>query len=448
MRFLYGDSTESTLELNYIELLQDALDFSADVVVASHRMRELRAGRRERESGAAQEIQRIEALATRVASALEGTGGAESSTGRCAADIERLARSAVDAEVGRVKSGLADDLGRLDAEIERERQACVRSLETLLLSHDLPKSKLRVRIGLADGTRYQARLQLESGMGLDAVLELDIASGTLFGEPVRVEKIVPNLEIKAPESKGLLHKKLTLVPKRLNKKVIVELMVGDDELQLKLRANPTLDDEGYDVTVSGGDMRVTRVQKSEDDALPPFELEGSGATGMETLCDTLRAGALELATARKALVTAALDASPVASLENPDLIVERLIETLTPVIREIRRHTPVAGELVLKRELSTGHREEIFVPLEDLRARLQRLTPEQRKVFAPLQLLEQEDFSDEAVTAVAGGAEADVMRLPTSELDDAWLEGAEPSDVPAVDVALSSLEGELGAAED
>lgn len=447
MRFLYGDSTESTLELNYIELLQHALDFSVDVVLASHRMRELRAGRREREAGAAQEILRIEALAGKVATALVGAGPAESAIGRCATEIERLARGAVEAQVARVKSGLADDLDRLDAEIARERATCVRALETLLMSQDLPRSTPRVRLSLADGTRYQARLQLESAMGLDSVIELEIADGTLFAEPIRVEKLVPNLEIKAPESKGLLHKKLTLVPKKLGKKLVVELMVTGDELHLKLRATPTLDDEGYDVVVTGDDTRVTRVQKGDDEATPPFELDGEGATGMQTLCDTLRTAAYELASARKSLVTAALDATPVSALDDPDQVVERLIETMTPVVRDIRRHTPVTGELVLKRELSTGHREEIFVPLSELRERLQRLSPELRRVFAPLQLLEQEDFSEDAVTAVAAGTDSQPIRLATSELDDAWIDGDEPSDVPAVDVALTSLEVEMTADE-
>src|SRR5690606_7448277 len=122
--------------------------------------------------------------------------------------------------------------------------------------------------------------------------------------------LVPNLEIKAPESKGLLHKKLTLVPKKLGKKLLVEIVVGDDELQLKLRATPTLDDEGYDVVVTGGDTRVTRVQKSDDEHTPPFELEGDGARGMEALCEALRTAVVELASARKSLVTAALDATP------------------------------------------------------------------------------------------------------------------------------------------
>lgn len=443
MRFLYGDSTESTLELNYIELLRYALDFSVDVVLASHRIRELRAGRRERETGAAQEILRIEALAGTVATALVGAGAPESPTRRCAEEIDRLARGAVEAQVGRVKTGLADDLDRLDAEITRERAACLRALETLLLSQDLPRSTRRVRISLTDGSRYQARLQLDSAMGLDSVLELEIAAGTLFAEPIRVEKLVPNLEIKAPESKGLLHKKLTLVPKKLGKKVIVEVMVGDGELQLKLRATPTLDDEGYDVVVTGGDTRVTRLQKGDDDPTPPFELDGEGAAGMESLCESLRAAADELATARKSLVTAALDAMPIGSLDDPDVLVERLIETMAPVVRELRRHTPVAGELVLKRELSSGHREEIFVPLAELRERLHRLPPDLRRIFAPLQLLDQEDFSEDAVTAVASGTDSQPIRLATSELDEAWLEGEEPSDLPGVDAALSSLEVEM-----
>ena len=37
MPYLYGDSTPSTLEINYIDFLRDALDFAAQVLLADER---------------------------------------------------------------------------------------------------------------------------------------------------------------------------------------------------------------------------------------------------------------------------------------------------------------------------------------------------------------------------------------------------------------------------
>ncbi len=39
MPFLYGDSTPSTLEINYIDFLRDALDFSVQELGADERQR-------------------------------------------------------------------------------------------------------------------------------------------------------------------------------------------------------------------------------------------------------------------------------------------------------------------------------------------------------------------------------------------------------------------------
>ena len=44
MTYLYGDSTDSGLELNYIELLREFLDFAVQVMLSEHRVATGRVG--------------------------------------------------------------------------------------------------------------------------------------------------------------------------------------------------------------------------------------------------------------------------------------------------------------------------------------------------------------------------------------------------------------------
>jgi hypothetical protein len=72
-------------------------------------------------------------------------------------------------------------------------------------------------------------------------------------------------------------------------------------------------------------------------------------------------------------------------LEN-DLIgpfVTTMIRMMAPVVAEISKRSPNPAELSLKVENDTGRREEIYVRKADLLAKLEPLSPAERRVFEP-----------------------------------------------------------------
>ena len=87
MPFLYGDSTPSTLETNYIDFLRDALDFSAQVLGADERRRGSSARADELRRATEIEVARLESFGDAVSRAVVA---AMSAAGR-----RRLARHAV-----------------------------------------------------------------------------------------------------------------------------------------------------------------------------------------------------------------------------------------------------------------------------------------------------------------------------------------------------------------
>src|ERR1700730_14265459 len=95
MNYLFGDSTPSNLQIDYIDFLRDALDFSAQVLTASERIRAGDGKTVEARRVGNEEVARLEKLGATVAASIDGSdvGAANSATAQCA---EALLRSAAE----------------------------------------------------------------------------------------------------------------------------------------------------------------------------------------------------------------------------------------------------------------------------------------------------------------------------------------------------------------
>ena len=84
MSYLYGDSTHSKLEVNYIEFLRDAVEFCVQVLLADQRITQGRTHIRALEHAAVAEAERLQKLQPLVAKAFEGTplGALDSASAR------------------------------------------------------------------------------------------------------------------------------------------------------------------------------------------------------------------------------------------------------------------------------------------------------------------------------------------------------------------------------
>jgi hypothetical protein len=382
MTYLYGDSTPTDLKVNYIHLLRDAIDFSVEVLLAVQRVRTCEAGKRERQTAADLELERLADLERSITLVLGAQGsGNDTAASRCGATLGKALATAVAAETGTVQSAVAQDLAAVDRDIAKEREACVRALESLLLRDDLPGASRALRVWL-EGGHYQARL-VESALELESAVALDIPAGNLLAAPIRVERLIEVLD-RAPEKRGWLGKSGPL--HKLAKLYLVEVVRTDEETTLRLRGGQSLEDAGHDLVIRPVESKVTMatVGKSGDEGA--IVLPSEDAEQWLAVYKQIETAVAPLAGNRKRLVVARLDGKLLAEHANPAVLVERLVGSMAPVVRDIASHSPVAGELVLKRVVGDDQREETFISKADLQRRLERLTAELRSLFAPLGL--------------------------------------------------------------
>jgi hypothetical protein len=392
MSYLYGDSTPSSLEVNFVDFLGDCLDFCAQLLASTESMRHESENGEALRRAAHSDTQRLERLAMVVSGAVKdvSSGQGDDHAARCAVAIVRSASDLVRTEVEQVNSTLQAELAKLDALAMSERQSCVKALETLLLRHDLPHTRRSVGLQIKGSGSYSARLRVSTPFGVEATLELDVPASHLFGHPLRLDRVVERLEVQAPDGGGWLHKEGRIRSQRLEKLYVSHLDIDAGESSIKLRSSADGTGQGFDVIVRPEAPRVSLVRVGDRDAAAeqPFEVGEADQASLISVLEKLELPVRELTTHRRALVQSTLDDRPLSDHEKPSVLAERLVSVMAPVTQEIARRSPSATELVLKRLVSGGRREEIFVTKAELVKRFDRLPIPLRAVFDPLGLEE------------------------------------------------------------
>lgn len=387
MRYLFGDSTESALEFNYLAFLRDAVDACVAILHSDAGLAAGRERKAARERAASEAIHAVEAFGKAAHQVAEPVahGSPETPVGRAAAAVQHATTDAVRRESAQARAALQADLELIESEGQRLRSRCVAALGTLLQSHDLPDAEESILVRWTGGG-YEARLKQKAKFGAEALIELDIPSSSLFAHDVRIDRISDGVEIHAPESAGWLKKEVKMVPHRLGRHHVTEVIVSGAGITFKVRASSEAGAGGFDIQVGRkGDIKIDRSGNPGDEGLQ-FETDDRDVGKLTILGEKLEAAADALREHRRALAGAQLDGAPLADHAHPKVLAERLIEAMAPVVRQIAQHSLSPGELVLKRLLAGDRREEIFVSKSELAQKLEALPASLRKTFAPLGL--------------------------------------------------------------
>jgi hypothetical protein len=388
MEFLYGDSTSSPLATDYVDLLRKAIDCCVALLQAEQRMGVGIAHRRHLESRAEKDVVRLrelEATVTRsISLAIEGTTP-DAPVARCSDVIARAITGAVAASESEVQNNLRAEFQRIEESATKERARCVKAVEQLLLAHDLPGSERELRLEQKKDGAYLARLHATTPYGITSALELEIPAGNRFAQAVHVGDLAEGLEIQVPKTGGWLRKESRLATERLGRLIVTSCHAGARNYQVSLRAEGIA--EGYDFACVPRSARVHAIRVAPDLPSPiDFELNETDSKAVVAFLEKLAGTALELAPNRKGLALVQLDGEDLEQQRMPSLMVQRLVEVMAPTVREIAARSGSEQELVIRRLLGDGRREERFVRRSELLEKLEPLPAAARAMFAPLGL--------------------------------------------------------------
>ena len=390
MTYLYGDSSDSGLELNYIELLRDFLDFAVQIMLSEQRIDEALKQLEEQKSSANAELLNLRALGDAVVQGLDtaSSAGKNSPTSKSAAAIRQSAQEILRRAAEGLKAQVASGNQEIMVRKKRERAGNAKITERLLLHHILPDSTNAVAISTnADGTGYDATVEGSCKQGLRWLFAAEIPAENQFHELLKVSSLEPELNIDLPEMSGFVRKSVKLKPYRVSPLYVTGLENDRKEVVLKLRAAPDASEPtGLDIRANqaAGRVMVKRIEKSEESEA--FQVSDADAAALIKICADLASDRVGLVDYRATLIALQFDGADFSETPDPKVLLRRLIDRIGPVIRKIAEHSLAESELVLKRVLANDRREEIFASRADLIGKLSGVSIGLRGIFAPLGL--------------------------------------------------------------
>ncbi len=412
MAFLFGDSTPTTFETNFLEELRDAIDFAAAIAEADQEIVTADARREALRRRANEEAARLELLVRAMLDAARAAdkGADGSPAAALGAELVRLVTDRHDAASVAITAALEADVRTIDAGVLAARGRYATVLERWLLVRDPPGAACTLRVETEarekDEHGYVAEIEGRSDIGLEWTLSVAIPEASPFARALRVDKIAGDgIAIQAPQKSGLIKKEVKLKKHKLDRHWVTKVVDDGDTVRVDLRAEmgePT----GFDVSVDLGERLVNAAKTGEegDPTLGPFAVAAEDRDALVALAEKLRAAARELP--KKALVAATFDDEPFDGANTdaqPRLVevVSRLVAKLAPIVNEIASRSRADDELVLRRALADGHREEIFLQKATLREKLEPLDGPHRALFSLLDIqAKKKKPSDPVVTVV------------------------------------------------
>jgi hypothetical protein len=380
--YLFGDSTESGLDFNYLAFLREAVDCAVALLECDAAFADIAERKRARERDTEAELAAVVELGRRATDLVNPVARdqKDAAVGRCAAAITTAIREAVERESTAVRTKLAEQREGLTKDGSGVGTRAREALEKLLRTHDLPTAVTELEV-VWTTSGATATMTQRTGFGVEAVVALDIPPGSLFTPDLRVDQVAPGIEVHAVEAGGWIKKSDKLVPHKLGRYHVTSITVGGN-VRIHLRAD-TGTGEMVIIAAANGDIVV---DGSAVGSAREIVVEDRDRSGLQTFVDRLEAATRALATSRGRLVSIELEKKAVGEEGSARRLAERLISAMAPTVHKIKAHSRNSDELVLRRLLGDNRREETYVPIVELVQRFQAAPATARSVFAPLQL--------------------------------------------------------------
>ena len=382
--YRYGDGTPFPLEENFIETLTAAVETCTNAFAPLSDLDGRREKAREARKEAEREASRLDDLEKTIAASLAPympTDKAKQNITQTVA--QKMAQSA--------KSFIVEAKQQVDVRVRQlETQASGRTVADSVLKalgpffdeHQLPKSTwimswdVRGHEPHADAVATAGRI----------VASFQLAPDPYRG-PIRVDQLSEGVIVHMMK-KGVFGKAKP-APVDLGKYVMVAFERSAKETTVTLKESATKASPGLRFSVGDAGatwVSITVAGDAEGEANP---LDMDDVAPVKQLAERANAALKDLIN-RRTLVDITFGGKSIMDLEEPRVVPLELLQQLTPLARTIREKSRMSGELVLKRDIGDGRREELFVPRATLAQQFARLPLEYRRPFEEMGITQEE----------------------------------------------------------
>jgi hypothetical protein len=381
--YVYGDSTPFELSVDFVAVIRAVISCGVALMKAQHAIDCARARVAESEEHVSSTRQDLGLMADAVATALTFGGTPRKPHVREVANrLTTMARGTVSVEVRKAQTELEASIVRADKTIVDARKAAAAALGELLAKHDLPGSTTGMRL-FADGDLYGAEAVVTLPGGITTTFTAAIPELHPWKTLRKVRTVREGNFVTLPQRVGVFNRRTEQRPICLDKLMILGFSIEGTRGALLLgKSERSGIAHAFDLDLSGPASRGRWHDRDEGES---FQLAPSDAANVARIVRGISAGAADVGIRRRAMTEALLKGRSLGE-QDPAEVCGSIVRLVAPFCRELLKRSGANGEIVLRRNLGAGHRDEVFVTTAELLEAINTLPPSLRRVFAPLGL--------------------------------------------------------------
>jgi len=372
--YRFGDGSPFPLDENFIETLTAAVETCTSAFLPLTELDSRRERARDVRREAEKELGRLSDLEATVNGALLPFAPIDIKKPSLTQQVSQKVLAAAKAAVVEARRQVESRVASTDALAAAKTcaDAVIRALRPFFEEHQLPNAKWIMSWDVR-GVEPSANAVATAGRL--------IAAFTLapdpYRAPIRVEQLSDGVIVHMMK-KGVFGKAKP-APIDLAKYVVVAFERNMHESIITLKETPAKSPGlRFAVTEAGANWVSMNAAGDADGESNPLDPED--VFPIRQLAERAYAALKDLLI-RRTLVDLTLGTTSLSDLEEPRVVPLELLAQLTPLARTIREKSRMSGELVLKRDIGDGRREELFVPRATLAQQFARLPQEYRRPF-------------------------------------------------------------------
>lgn len=381
MRFLYGDSTEFDLQIDFLRLLNNFIDTGVRTIKYENAIFDLKNSIIERQKYNTSVIEDMNRFLVKVETAISESV-ASSKEQETLVEYADKSKVLFNKFIEESKTKLSDEIEKEIAQLEKKiKEACEENrkiLESFFIYDPIPIVEENYTIKASE-KGYSAKLKINCEGGISSLFHIASSESPFWRNHVKARDFVKDVQIPARLKKPFLKKEPVPDIVNINDFIIVDLVLSEKELEVVFRKRLDIKAEAFRLKMKMEKEFSVEVYETGDNGT---ERSIENIPELKNELNYLRLQELGIKIIEKTkYLYPKKQKLETIFLEEKDIFEENLVFELmqkvavifAPTISDIRKHSPSGEELSLKSEDEHGTRHEIYLKKSEIKDKLDEI---------------------------------------------------------------------------
>jgi len=394
MRFLYGDSTEFRMQIDFLRLLNNFVETSVKTIKFENAVFDLKEtiiDRRRLKNSVTDEMDKF-ILA--VENAIEGavTISKEQETIVKYADKSKeYLKTFIEEGKTKFSDEISREIAELEKKIEEANEENRKLLETFFIYDPIPVTGKKYTIKAVE-KGYSANVQVNCEGGISCLFYIASSESEFWKGHVRAHDFVKGIEIPARMKKSFLKKELVPENVSIDDFLLSDLILSDKELEVVFKKRSGIRAEQFRLKMILTEEFSVEVSYTEENgvetsinAVPELKNE-LNMLRLQELGEKIAEKTNDLYLKKQTLETIFLEEKDIFKENLVFELMQKVAGIFASIVAEIKKRSPSGEELSLKSEDEYGGRHEIYLKKSEVKDKLNAIGEKGQKLLEILVL--------------------------------------------------------------